>query len=243
MERVTSPCTPLSRNGAPIASTSPTATYGDETLAALADAAAEEAACVEVLDADKRARFVPVVVEGDRQQFADQRWRRELVSWMHPRRKGDRLAYSKLAVPVTRFVVRHFDVGKGTAGRDAELARPLTGPCRHRHRRRPRPGLAARRASPPAHASHGCRSRPSGLLRQPADPGGGAPPRVGELLARPDFGQIGLRLGRPAEQLPAAPRRAAPSTTLSSRPEERPAAAGVPHVALGDHPARPHPNN
>jgi hypothetical protein len=93
-----------------------------DALAALEHAAADEGAWLELLDADQRAQFVALVAEGDRRQFADARWRRELASWMHPRRKGDGLAYSELVAPVTRFVVRHFDVGKGAAGRDAELA-------------------------------------------------------------------------------------------------------------------------
>jgi nitroreductase len=89
---------------------------------ALVRAAALEGGRLTVLGNGGRARVVALVAEGDRLQFADPRWRRELAAWMHPRRKGDGLAVAELAAPATRFVVGHFDLGARTAAKDATLA-------------------------------------------------------------------------------------------------------------------------
>jgi hypothetical protein len=48
-----------------------------------------EKAALSFLGPEARARVAELVDVGDRAQFADRRWRRELASWMHPRRAGD----------------------------------------------------------------------------------------------------------------------------------------------------------
>jgi hypothetical protein len=75
-----------------------------------------------VEDPARRVEIASLVAEGDRVQFADPRWRRELASWMHPRRKGDGLTMPELVAPVSRLVVSAFDLGKSTAGKDEDLA-------------------------------------------------------------------------------------------------------------------------
>ena len=92
-----------------------------ELVARLQAAAEAEGAWLKVVADDQtRDRIGDLVEEGDRVQFADPRWRRELAAWMHPRRRGDGLVVSM--APVSRLVVRSFNVGARTGEKDEELA-------------------------------------------------------------------------------------------------------------------------
>jgi len=68
-----------------------------------------------------RGNVADLVDRGDRAQFADPTWRRELASWMRPRRHGDGLTVPTLTGAVTRFIVSHVDLGHRTGTKDAEL--------------------------------------------------------------------------------------------------------------------------
>lgn len=76
-----------------------------------------------------RDRVAELVAAGDRVQFADPAWRRELASWMRPPRTGDGLTVPRLTGAATRFAVTRFDLGASTARKDAALTRaaPLLG--------------------------------------------------------------------------------------------------------------------
>lgn len=71
-----------------------------------------------------------LVAKGDRIQFDNPDFRRELAGWLHSRRDNDGLpAYAKgahellgFATPAVAFLVRTFDFGNGVAARDKELA-------------------------------------------------------------------------------------------------------------------------
>jgi hypothetical protein len=92
-------------------------------LDSLAEAATHEGAWLHILDSrTQRQQAAELVAEGDEEQWADPAWRRELASWMHPRRRGDGLALPDLALPVAQAVVRTFDMGYGVAARDIQLA-------------------------------------------------------------------------------------------------------------------------
>jgi hypothetical protein len=74
-----------------------------------------------------RRRVAGLVAEGDRLQFDDPRFRRELASWVHSQRLGSRDGMSSagfgvpdLLAPVARLVIRTFDLGDGTAAKDEE---------------------------------------------------------------------------------------------------------------------------
>lgn len=103
-------------------------TFADRPVApaaldALAEAALHEGAWLQILESrDQRQQAAELVAEGDEDQWADPAWRRELASWMHPRRQGDGLALPGLALPVAQAVVRTFDMGYGVAARDIQLA-------------------------------------------------------------------------------------------------------------------------
>lgn len=86
-------------------------------------AAAATAAGAELLTLNEtqRREAGSMVAEGDRLQWNDPRWRRELALWMHPRREGDGLCVPALAAPIAQAVVRTFDMGNGVAAKDQEL--------------------------------------------------------------------------------------------------------------------------
>ncbi|MGN7980092.1 Acg family FMN-binding oxidoreductase [Burkholderia sp. 22313] len=92
-----------------------------------------EVACVDSIA--HRARVAELVAEADRQQFADPRFRRELASWIDPRRHVDGMpAFAAgvptlldFAAPVVTMAVRTFDLGNGLAALHHQLvgASPL----------------------------------------------------------------------------------------------------------------------
>jgi len=178
-----------------------------DVLAALARAAADEGARLELLGPDPRAALVSLVAEGDRRLFADPRWRRELASWMHPRRRGEGLVVPELAAPAMRLVVSHFDVGRSTAGKDAKLAQrspvlavlatnaDTTGDW-----------MAAGQALERVLLTATAAGLQASYLNQPVQVEQ-LRPRVADLLDGLGVPQLVLRLGYPSKELPAAPRR------------------------------------
>lgn len=80
-----------------------------------------------VTDEALKAQIAELVDQGDRVQFDDPHFRRELASWVHSRRLGSRDGMSAssfgipdVLAPAARFVIRTFDMGKGIAAADAE---------------------------------------------------------------------------------------------------------------------------
>jgi iron-sulfur cluster repair protein YtfE (RIC family) len=92
--------------------------------------AESEGAQLRVLEQDaERNQLADLVAEGDKRQFADGRFRRELASWIHASRgqTRDGMPAHALEIPGRRtpfapFIVRTFDVGKGTAAHDRKIA-------------------------------------------------------------------------------------------------------------------------
>lgn len=111
--------------------------------------AAETASIVvkNVHDEREREAICDLVAEADRMQYADRRFRRELAAWLHSNRgargrsalgsaegqheelggtgdgmPGFALGMSDLASAIGPSIIRTFDVGKGQAARDRELA-------------------------------------------------------------------------------------------------------------------------
>lgn len=78
---------------------------------------------------EDRATLAELIAEGDRQQLADRRFRRELASWVHSNRSTTRdgmpgytHGLGDLAAEVGPLVIRTFDIGDGRAARDRQLA-------------------------------------------------------------------------------------------------------------------------
>ncbi|WP_299501160.1 hypothetical protein [uncultured Roseobacter sp.] len=88
----------------------------------LIDAAAIEGVWFDPLLGTHRAAAAALASEGDAAQWANPRWRREVASWMHPRRRGEGLTIPWLALPVAKLMVRSLDMGKGFGAKDREIA-------------------------------------------------------------------------------------------------------------------------
>lgn len=78
-------------------------------------------------DKGERSAIAGLVARGDRVQFDDPAFRRELAAWVHSTRLGSRDGMSGAAfgvpdmlAPVARFVIRTFDIGDGIAAADKE---------------------------------------------------------------------------------------------------------------------------
>ncbi|KVD88023.1 nitroreductase [Burkholderia ubonensis] len=102
----------------------------------LVAAGVEEGANVACIDSiARRARIAELIAEADREQFDDPRFRRELASWIDPRRQVDGMpafaagvpALLDYATPLVTSAVRTFDLGNGLAALHHQLvgASPL----------------------------------------------------------------------------------------------------------------------
>lgn len=82
-----------------------------------------------VLTGDARDGAAGLVAEGDRRQMSNAEFRRELASWMHHNRSdeldgipGYSFGFGDLTSWVSPLIVRTFDIGKGQAAKDREIA-------------------------------------------------------------------------------------------------------------------------
>ncbi len=184
---------------------------GDEVdpglLDRMAAAAEAEGAWFVVLDEPLRRKASELIAEGDQRQFADPTWRRELASWMHPRRSGDGLALQGFSRPVAKLVVNAFDLGKSTGRKDAKLAEDspclaVLGTGRDLDEDWLTAGQALERALLLA-ATEGVQA---GYLNQPCQVAD-LRHRLRDLLQGRGSPQVVLRLGHPVEGGKPAPRR------------------------------------
>ncbi len=111
-------------------------TFVDEPIPVELQLRLEEAGAAEGADivcagnALIRERLATLIAEADQAQFKDPRFRRELASWIHPKRSQDGMpALSSgmrvlldLAVPLVGSVIRTFDLGGGMAAAHHTLA-------------------------------------------------------------------------------------------------------------------------
>ena len=103
-------------------------------LDALQEAAITEGAWFQLVESDEaRSTVAELIAEGDRQQWADPRFRRELASWMRPDRTsahdgmpGHGFGLGELESLVAPLLIRTFDMGQGRAAKDEELAQGST---------------------------------------------------------------------------------------------------------------------
>lgn len=105
---------------------SPLPDYFLETMQT--ESAALDVAFDPITEEGRREAIAELVAEGDRLQFADRSFRRELAAWVHSRRAHSRDGISGAAMgmpdalsPVGAAVVRTFDVGNRTAAQDRDI--------------------------------------------------------------------------------------------------------------------------
>lgn len=102
----------------------------EKVLSELQEIAGREGTWLRFLQSEAdRDRIADLVVEGDRIQMANVSFRRELAAWMHPNRNvthdgmpGYALGLGGLSSSLAPMVVRTFDMGKGQAAKDRQLA-------------------------------------------------------------------------------------------------------------------------
>lgn len=92
------------------------------------DLAFERGVQLQIIEDDaRRAAIAKLVAEGDRIQFDDPRFRRELAAWVHSRRaaskdgmSGESFGMPDILSPVGALVIRTFDLGDNVAADDHE---------------------------------------------------------------------------------------------------------------------------
>jgi hypothetical protein len=179
----------------------------DDLRAGLGQASAAEGAELTFLDDGARGEVAQLVAEGDRRQFADREWRRELASWMHRGRAGDGLVVPTLALPVTRLVVKTVDMGRRTGARDAALVLEasevavLTTPGDD-----PADWLRAGQALQRCLLVAALDGWSAGFANQPCQVGGELRAEAARHVS-PGHPQVIMRLGRPAKPPARTPRR------------------------------------
>jgi hypothetical protein len=102
----------------------------EPALARARTAAESEGAWLQVLTGEEdRLGLADLIAEADRQQMADRHFRRELAAWVHANRSassdgmpGYAHGVGDLASNLAPMVLRTFDLGRGTAARDRQLA-------------------------------------------------------------------------------------------------------------------------
>jgi hypothetical protein len=158
------------------------------------------------LTEESRLQVATLVAEGDAAQWAIPSWRRELAAWMHPRRRGDGLTVPPLTGPAAQLVVRTFDMGSGVGEKDRDLAEksPLLAVL-GTEGDEPRDWLLAGQALERVLLTACKHEMQASYLNQPVQV---APLRSKlQNIAGGGFPQIVLRLGYPAGEIAAAPRR------------------------------------
>jgi hypothetical protein len=177
------------------------------TVECLVAAATAEGAWLHPVEGEPdREALAQLVAEGDAVQWSNPSWRRELAAWMHPRRQGDGLTIPGLAAPFTHLVVRTFDMGRGIGTKDRELAEasPVMAVL-GTDRDDPIDWLTAGQALQRVLLT-GCQyDLQASFLNQPVQVAS-LRRTLGDLVNRA-VPQIVLRLGYPAVDIPATPRR------------------------------------
>jgi hypothetical protein len=85
-------------------------------------AALEHAQLHHFADAQDRDYVESLVVQADTMQWSDPSWRKELALWMRSRKDGEGLTVPTLVLPVVRGLVRNVDLGSIVAKKEPDLA-------------------------------------------------------------------------------------------------------------------------
>jgi hypothetical protein len=102
----------------------------DEIIVSLKDIARLHGGWLDIVEEDmKKKTIAELISQGDKIQLSDKKFRRELAAWIHPNRSNSRdgmpgyaHGVSDIASYVGPFLIRTFDMGKGQAAKDMQLA-------------------------------------------------------------------------------------------------------------------------
>lgn len=191
-----------------------------DALNTLTDAVSREGGMLIALDEKSRHAAGKLIAEGDRMQWDNAHWRRELAMWMHPRRQGDGLALPALAAPIARAVTRSFDMGERFGTKDQHLAEasPVLTVLSTEYD----DSLSWLRAGQALQRSLlvGCSlGLQASYLNQPIQMAS-LRADLRALTGNSAFPQLLLRWGHPSEELPAAPRRLVDEVLIPDHPLE-----------------------
>lgn len=164
-------------------------------------------------DDSARAQLAALVAEGDRRQFANAPWRRELAHWMRPHPAPDGLRVPALAGWLIRAAVRHINLGRFVAATDEKLARqaPLLLVLWSDHDQ-PRAWLQAGMLLTAISCEAAAMQLHEGYLNQPCQVAD-LRRALAQQLNIGGYPQLVLRLGYPRRAPTPSPRRN-PATTL-----------------------------
>ncbi len=176
-------------------------------------AATDDVQAVVITDAARKAELAKLIAQGDRIQFSNPSFRRELGSWVRSRRSATRdgISGSNFGMPdvlsaAGRLVIRTFDLGSGVAAKDEDIASHS-----------PALVVIATRTDEPvdwlkcgmAHVTLLLEVTASGLtaayLNQPIEVDE-LRPKVGIAISTDDVPQLLLRIGRGPHIVPAVRR-------------------------------------
>lgn len=180
----------------------------DSILETLSDVATQEGTWLEIIKPEEqRQKLAELVSEGDLIQWSNPSWRRELASWMHPRRRGDGLTLPGIVIPIAQTVVRTFDMGNGVGAKDKQLADESPDlAVISTDGDSVKDWLSAGQALEKILLSADSNGLQASYLNQPIQVAS-LRAKLQDLLDRRGFPQILLRLGYPTEEIIAAPRR------------------------------------
>ena len=177
-------------------------------LDSLSTTASEEGSWLEIIESEEnRQKVAELVSEGDSIQWSSLSWRRELAAWMHPRRRGDGLTVPGIVAPIAQIVVRTFDMGNGIGAKDKQLADEspvlaVVGTSSDNVADWLKAGQALEKVLLSAYS----KGLQASYLNQPIQVAS-LRPKLQNLLSKPGFPQIVLRLGFPKDEIDATPRR------------------------------------
>ncbi len=179
----------------------------EAVLPELTAAAAAEGATLTPVSDEVRPALAALVAEGALAQWSNRSWRRELASWMRPRRQGEGLAVAAGAAPLARLAVRRLDMGARMAARDARLAADapvlaVLGTAADE----PRDWLCAGQALARVLLRAAQAGVQAGYLNQPVQVAA-LRPRLAALTGEAGAVHLVLRLGMPGNDLPRSLRR------------------------------------
>lgn len=179
-----------------------------DVIGGMESEAAREGAWLSVIDEPAMRREVAsLVAEGDRAQWSNPRWRSELARWLRSRGMGDGLTTPLLAVPFARLAVRAHDFGRRFADRDRELAmRAPVLAVLGTYGDTKADWIVAGQSLQRALLWGASRGVQTSFLNQPIQVAS-LRERLTAVLGVAGFPQVLLRIGHPAKELPATPRR------------------------------------